>query len=82
MMMTTSDVSGLEDQVKEQGDKVRRIKEARKADETAYSKEELDREIQLLKDLKAKLEHPKAAEPVKKESASKQGGGEVVLPRP
>ncbi|EKX34563.1 Lysyl-tRNA synthetase [Guillardia theta CCMP2712] len=75
LMMTTSDASGLEDQVKEQGDKVRRIKEARKADETAYSKEELDREIQLLKDLKAKLEPPKAAEPVKKESASKQGGG-------
>eukprot|EP00960_Hanusia_phi_P075473 768431-Hanusia_phi.AAC.1 len=77
MMMTSSeiDVSVLEAQIKEQGDKVRLMKEARKADEAAYSKEELDHEIQLLKDLKAKLDPPKAPEPVKKESASKQGGG-------
>ena len=55
MNMAAVDVTALEAQVAEQGDKVRKMKEAMKADANSNTKEELTAEVDKLKILKAKL---------------------------
>ena len=55
MNMAAVDVTALEAQVAEQGDKVRKMKEAMKADANSHTKEELTAEVDKLKILKAKL---------------------------
>jgi len=59
------DTSALEAEIKEQGNKVRELKEKKKADDSAVSKEDVDAAVALLKELKAKM--PAAAPGEKKE---------------
>jgi lysyl-tRNA synthetase, class II len=47
--------SSLETQIQQQGDKVRAMKEAMKQDPASHTKAALDTEVQLLKELKAKM---------------------------
>jgi anti-sigma factor ChrR (cupin superfamily) len=65
LRMMSASVADVEAQIKEQGDLVRAMKEAIKADESAHSKEELTAAIDKLKALKAQLEAPAAEEPAK-----------------
>ncbi|KAJ1494595.1 hypothetical protein T484DRAFT_1764864 [Baffinella frigidus] len=68
MMMSTSvDVKAVEDQIQAQGEVVRSMKEAMKADAAAHSKADLSAAVDTLKALKAKIAAP--AEPKKTEPA-------------
>ena len=67
MMSTPVDVKAVEEQIQEQGELVRSMKEAMKADAAAHSKEELSAAVDTLKALKAKIAAP--AEPKKTEPA-------------
>jgi hypothetical protein len=70
MWMAAVDVSALEAQIAEQGDKVRRMKEAIKVDANAHTKAELTVEVDKLKTLKAQLSPP-AAKPETPKPAAK-----------
>jgi len=73
MNMAAVDVTALEAQVAEQGDKVRKMKEAMKIDANAHSKEQLIAEVDKLKMLKAKLspaETKQEAKPVAAKQAA------------
>ncbi len=49
------DTSALEAEIKAQGEKVRELKEKKKADDSAVSKEEIDQAVAMLKELKGKM---------------------------
>jgi hypothetical protein len=70
LFMTASiDVEAVEAEIKAQGDLVRAMKEAMKADESAHTKAELTAAVDKLKALKAKIappEEPKKAPPAPK----------------
>eukprot|EP00960_Hanusia_phi_P005938 171960-Hanusia_phi.AAC.1 len=53
---------GLEEQIKNQGELVRAMKAAMKENSDAHSKEDLDKAVKKLLDLKSQLEAPKQAE--------------------
>jgi hypothetical protein len=85
-----SNTAELENQVQEQGQKVRAMKEAVKANPDAHSKAELDAEIAKLKALKAELEpaeqkpEEKKPAPAPKPAATKKkapAAEETVSPR-
>ena len=75
LRMCGASTAELEGQIAEQGNKVRGMKEAMKADPDSHTKDELDAAVAVLKELKAKLsppvekpkkeEKPKAAQPQK-----------------
>jgi hypothetical protein len=71
MTMSAVDTTALEAQIAEQGNKVRAMKEAMKADSGAHTKEELDVEVGKLKALKAQLSPPEPKPAAKKPAAKK-----------
>jgi lysyl-tRNA synthetase class 2 len=86
VMMAAVDAAALEAQIEEQGNTVRAMKEAIKADENAHTKAELTAEIDKLKALKAQLSppEPKAAakQPAAKKPAAKKAKKEEVKVSP
>jgi len=68
------DTSALEAEIKAQGEVVRGLKEKKKADDGAVSKEEIDQAVALLKELKARM--PSGGEGGGKEKKSKGKGKE------
>eukprot|EP00286_Rhodomonas_abbreviata_P022569 CAMPEP_0181304206 /NCGR_PEP_ID=MMETSP1101-20121128/9016_1 /TAXON_ID=46948 /ORGANISM="Rhodomonas abbreviata, Strain Caron Lab Isolate" /LENGTH=773 /DNA_ID=CAMNT_0023409927 /DNA_START=263 /DNA_END=2585 /DNA_ORIENTATION=+ len=56
--MAAKDDAALQKQAEEQGEVVRKIKEAIKADPNSYSKDDLNKAVALLKELKAKADDP------------------------
>lgn len=71
VMMTAVDAAAVEAQIAEQGEKVRAMKEAMKADENAHTKGELTAEVETLKALKAQLSPPEPKPAKAKPAASK-----------
>ena len=72
MMMTAIDSAAVEAQIAEQGDKVRAMKEAMKANPDSHSKAELTAEVDKLKALKAQLAPPEQPKPAAKKPAAKK----------
>eukprot|EP00802_Teleaulax_amphioxeia_P003924 Tamp_03927.p1 GENE.Tamp_03927~~Tamp_03927.p1 ORF type:complete len:668 (-),score=221.33 Tamp_03927:1502-3454(-) len=71
-MMAAVDTAAVEAQIAEQGNKVRAMKEAMKADENAHTKAELTAEVDKLKALKAQLAPPEEPKPAAKKPAAKK----------
>ena len=67
--MGDTDVAAMEAAVKQQGEKVRSMKEANKANPGSHSKEELDAEVVKLMELKSKLPAPAKTEKPKEAKA-------------
>jgi len=67
-----SETAEIEAKIKAQGDKVRGMKAAMKETPEVHTKEELDSEIQLLKDLKAQLPSAEPPKPAKKKPEKKK----------